>query len=173
MLLVLRPIGREQCEPLRDRCWIENLVRGKFLDVHVLETENPHRGDEAGLAVHIPYPCVGHFHFNEWPCGVASDVHLHFVGQVEPAFRFDGVLKHADDILVFLREFEFAVRLKVVEIIGIHNVSRRFSSGVLFRVRAFRESWQPYQRDRGGSTTSRDEHRRDELPRVLQLMVHA
>jgi len=42
------------------------------------------------------------------------------VGQVKPAISFDGVFEHADDVLIFVGQLQFALGLKLFEVVGIH-----------------------------------------------------
>src|SRR5258706_595163 len=94
------------------------LGRRQLFDVDVLERQDPNLGDESGLSIHVPYPCVAQLHFDHRLGGVSADVQLDVVGQIEPALGLHGVAEHGRDVLVLLSELELTLGLEVLEIVG-------------------------------------------------------
>src|SRR5215218_2025682 len=94
---------------------------GQLLDVDVLEGDDLHALDEAGRAVDVPDPGVGHRDLEVDLATLAARLHLDGVGQVEAALGLDDVREQADHVAVLPVQRQLHLGLVVLEVLGAHR----------------------------------------------------
>ncbi len=96
------------------------LVAGKFLDIDVLEGEDPDAFHKARRPVHVPDPGVLQRQVEvDFPV-CAPRLQVHVVGKVKTPFGLDNVAEQADNIAVFTVELQLHVSLIVFKILSTH-----------------------------------------------------
>src|SRR5260221_6678155 len=74
--------GAARTAPRRPSRLLDVLLGQRF-DVHVLEGDDAHRGDEASGAIHVPHPGVAELDFEVGRARVLVRGHLHLVREIE------------------------------------------------------------------------------------------
>src|SRR5581483_7660153 len=95
---------------------------GQFLDVNVLERDDPHVLDKTGRAVHVPDPRVPHGDLEVDLAVIARPhVELDVVGQIEPAFGLDHMREQPDYVAVLPIELQLHLGLILLKVLRAHE----------------------------------------------------
>src|SRR5580658_7089982 len=97
------------------------IALGEFLDVHILERDDPHILNKTGRTVHVPNPGVLHGDLEVHLAVFGGpDIELDLVGQIETALGLHDMAEKTDNVPILAVELELHLGLVLLEILRAH-----------------------------------------------------